>query len=683
MCSNSKGVYVITKIFNKLWILPILILINTPACKKRTAKEKILNNDSALQMTTEEPEKTEELKTDTVTETKVTCATGDWNGSVCITCPENTSWDSKSMTCMGTGISGDKIQCTTGNWNGSKCIVCPDSAPWDATALGCAGVGINSQTANCTTGNWNGSSCILCPSNAPWSSTTLTCVGSGIASNTVSCTTGNWNGRSCVTCPSTATWNATTKTCTVSSTSSGTIACTTGNWNGTSCVTCPSSATWNATTKTCTVSTSSAGQNVCTTGNWDGTTCITCPSIATWNTTTKVCDITASVSGKVVCAPQSFWNGTNCITCPLNSIMNQAATGCIGGTILGVFYANDPAKILGVGVRTQRGVYHDTVLRDAFATNPIASELAKLEKIKTYYNAGIKIIATLRWKESPLPQPGSSLYNEYLQLWEKFLIGYGPYLHAVTLENELIEPYALSDLGMNADKSWKGDTSPPAIDWLRILASKAGTIKRNNPKLSHLLIGTPGIDRLHNNTNPYVNFIYEAFFPWATQDPNIDFIDIHAHVQNLSELHTVLSNVTKANTGKKMLASTEWSQARQVEPWLDKPVASSVPNPRGFAKNIDYLTDSYINKLDLNTWNALVATIGYDPNFIKDAFNAFKAAGYHAVYFGAYTQLGLIHFDTTDIYADKTVVRSATGAIQPNYLILQWFTDLSSSLQTP
>lgn len=387
---------------------------------------------------------------------------------------------------------------------------------------------------------------------------------------------------------------------------------------------------------------------------------------------------------KVTC-PTGFWNGNTCVSCPVHSIMNLNATACIGGTILGVFNSVTPEEVLGVKVRATRRIYGVGQLKRYFAG--AETQVDVLGELKAFHEAGVRVIASVNFiHDAPIPLAGTSLYTENLQIWNQFLTKAGPYLYGVTLQNEPIYECVASDLKIATD-----DTKPPAITWFKKLAADAAALKKTNPKLSHLLIGTPSVGgppMLSPTQNVVASdFIFQSFFPWAASDPNIDFIDIHVHEKNLGDVATLLDIVVKNNSAKKMLFATEWSQAPFSKTWLEQDISSTVPlpspKPATLIKNRDYVEYAYDHPLDLQTWNKLVSTIGYDPNFMKEGFELFKAKGFTAVFYGAYRQYGSMNFDTKQLYTNLTVVPYASGKPQPNYLFPQWFKALSSSLQTP
>lgn len=431
----------------------------------------------------------------------------------------------------------------------------------------------------------------------------------------------------------------------------------------------------------------------CATGTWNGSTCISCPANTTLNETKTECKATAITELDVKCPDKGYWNGTKCITCPVNAVMNLAATGCIGGTILGIFNTSTPQEVIEDKVRATRRIYGASTLIKYFAGNLPNRDI--IQEIKAYYDAGIRVIVSVMWLNnfSPLPSPGTAAYDQNLNMWKQFISQAGPYLYGVALENEPIEQYALSDLGMNEDKSWKGDVNTPAIQWFRTLASAADALRKTNPKLSSLLIGAPAMNRLAS-VSVFDKFKNEACFPWAAADPNIDFIDIHVHVGNLDLLKTALENAASKNTGNKMLVATEWSQAGKADVWFKQAITVPLPSPmptdlkkscnnNTSVCNSDYLTYAYTHPLDLQTWNNLISTVGYDSNYMKDGFELFKAKGFTAVFYGAHRQFGDVFYDAKQLYANLTVVPNAAGKPQPNYEFVKWFTDLSSSLQTP
>jgi len=308
-----------------------------------------------------------------------------------------------------------------------------------------------------------------------------------------------------------------------------------------------------------------------------------------------------------------------------------------------------------------------------------------LQALKTNYKAGIKSIITVSWNLAtpgkPLPPVGSKQYNENLANWDQFILIYGPYLYAVTLDNEPSATYASTDLMSSTGES-------NAIDWFQTLASQTASLRASTPALSNLLIGTPAIWEWENIVNNTPTAFDTAFLTWATQDPNIDFIDTHAHVSQTSDITTLYTYLAKKNVhakpAPKQLACTEWSQSAATTDWLKKtPTVASALNNKAYISSlngarptnrsyISYIESSPSNALDLATWNAFMATAPYDPNFMSDAFEVMKSFNLLFACYGGYLQSGSPYFDTDQLYANKTVV-PLNGNWQPNYNFLEWY----------
>ncbi len=308
-----------------------------------------------------------------------------------------------------------------------------------------------------------------------------------------------------------------------------------------------------------------------------------------------------------------------------------------------------------------------------------------LNQMQALQSAGYKGVISVSWNNSagaPLPGPllppvGSDDYNAKLTAWENFLIACGPSLYAVNIDGEPNLDYQSSDLMSSGNSN--------AINWFQALASVAGRLRASNPSLSHLLIGTPSVADWINIVNNTLTAFDKAYFNWAFNDPNIDLVDVHAHVRGISDIETIFSFLSQKNTNHnpKTLTATEWSQAAAVKNWLQQnPTVSSAqsqnnPAYKKFLNGSPNTNSQYIlfleqNPTDLATWNTFIATAPYDPNFMTEAFESMQSYGllfacYESVFQGSNPNL-----NTRDLYATLTVL-PVQGAAQPNYNFLDWF----------
>jgi len=351
-------------------------------------------------------------------------------------------------------------------------------------------------------------------------------------------------------------------------------------------------------------------------------------------------------------------------------------------TSLGIHSVMDVPMSQALNINTNKFIAYASKLGNP--TQLAAGPKSSLEQLQINQAAGIHTIIQVDWKSetpgTPLPAVGSAEYQQNLATWTQFLLIYGPYIYAVTIDDEPSLTYASSDL-----MSPSGHSN--AIAWFQTLASTAADLRAATPALSHLLIGTPAInwwaDIVYNRLTPYDN----AFLAWATSDPNIDFIDTHAHVVNVDDMTTFFTYLVQLNENSqpspKKITATEWSQAPATAPWLKQaPTVSSATKNVAFKNylnganptNSAYITfvESGTNQLDLGTWNAFVATAPLDPKFMKNAFKTMQSFGLDFACYADYCQGGNPVFDTGELYAQKSVVL-LNGEWQPNFHLLNWY----------
>jgi hypothetical protein len=349
-------------------------------------------------------------------------------------------------------------------------------------------------------------------------------------------------------------------------------------------------------------------------------------------------------------------------------------------TLLGVHSNVTPSQAEQIKIDVVRVIlYGPDILSGNYST--------LLEQMKTLQSAGYKGVISVSWNNypgGPLPGPllppiGSEEYNAKIAAWVNFLTTCGPYLYAVNIDGEPVLNYQSSDLMSSSGQS-------NAIEWFQALASVAGCLRTSHPALSHLLIGTPSISDWINIVNNTLTPYDEAFFQWAVNDPNIDLIDVHAHVRGTSDIESIFSFLSKqinAQPNPKILTATEWSQAAVVRIWLNQhPTVSSAQEQNNPAykeflngspnTNREYVLFLEQNPTDLDTWNTFIATAPYDPNFMTDAFEIMQSynllfACYESVWQGTNPNL-----NTKVLYATLTVA-SVQGVPQPNYKFLNWF----------
>lgn len=317
------------------------------------------------------------------------------------------------------------------------------------------------------------------------------------------------------------------------------------------------------------------------------------------------------------------------------------------------------------------GLHLDTLLNLASHGNfpPLFQNIEDLAK------AGIKVVVTISWNYAahgtPLPVPNSATYNDYVNAWNSFIKLMGPFLFAVVEDNEPQHDYAVSDLLPQSDGTI------PAINWFQTLASNAHNLITQNPDLKYLLVCAPALDDVTTFENPFEH----VFFIWANADPNIDMMDFHSHVTSANDILNLFSYVVR-HTSKKII-TTEWSQSKIALPWLTQQIDQDFAAAHGISSSLtneDFITQCYSIPVDMNTWNAFMATAPYSEDFISNSFSQMESFGVLAAFYGSYQQSGDPHFDTDKLFASLTVTPIAGIESPPNYLFLQWYTALAKTL---
>ena len=355
-------------------------------------------------------------------------------------------------------------------------------------------------------------------------------------------------------------------------------------------------------------------------------------------------------------------NAVRQITLFLAVIMTFAITQNLeaqttSNTLLGVHSTVTPSQAQSLNIEVVRVILYGTDVLSGNYTSLV-------QQMKTLQSAGYKGVVSVSWNNSAgdptpiglLPAVGSEAYNAKLTAWQNFLTTCGPYLYAVNIDGEPVLNYESSDL-----MSPSGHSN--AIEWFQALASEAASLRASNPELAKLLIGTPSISDWINIVNNTLTAYDKAYLNWAFTDPNIDLVDVHAHVRgtsDITQIYSFLSELNNAQTKQKILTATEWSQAAVVANWLNQSPTVGSANPsknQAYKKflngasntNLQYILFLEKNPTDLNTWNTFISTAPYDPNFMTDAFEVMKSdhllfACYESVFQGTNP-----HLNTRDL----------------------------------
>ena len=292
-----------------------------------------------------------------------------------------------------------------------------------------------------------------------------------------------------------------------------------------------------------------------------------------------------------------------------------------------------------------------------------------LQNISNLSKAGIKVVVTVSWNSghfrTPLPQPGSTLYNIDMDTWSRFIKLMGPYLYAVVLDNEPQHDYAIADL------ETQSDGSITAINWFKTLTANAAALRAQNSNLSHLLISSPAL----MDVNSLSGNFEQALFKWVNSDANVNLMDFHAHLAATTDIENLFSYVM-AHTTKKVIV-TEWSQSAAGAEWLKQPVNSAFASAHSISSSLtadNFIKQCYSHPVDAATWNDFIATAPFSPSYISGAFSIMQGLGVQAVFYGSYGQGGSSPvYDADKLFANVTVAPGANGQAQPNYLFLKWY----------
>lgn len=351
-------------------------------------------------------------------------------------------------------------------------------------------------------------------------------------------------------------------------------------------------------------------------------------------------------------------------------------------TLCGCF--NLPSAEMGraIGAQATRLIFRAENLDQQIAAARGGDLPKNFQLVKNLASAGIPVTVTFSWisnRARNLPEPGSAEWQQWLATARNFVRVMGPYLACVTLENEPITSYRLSEFVPRR----AGDA--PAIEWFKALAA---TLRQTAP---HLLISSPALNILWgviDNSHPQWIKPVATFFEWVRKDFNIDVIDVHAHVDGIATMKTVLAYAASQFT--RGIVMTEWSQARSCKQWdllkIDAGFAAKWNRSHSLT-NQGYIAQCESNpaagsgdsRVSLAEWNDFVATAPIDPNFMRDSFNAIRNYGVRMAAYGAAIQYGSPLFDIKDLYANLTMVPGPDGNPQPNYKFLQWFQAMAAT----
>lgn len=286
-----------------------------------------------------------------------------------------------------------------------------------------------------------------------------------------------------------------------------------------------------------------------------------------------------------------------------------------------------------------------------------------------------------------------------------FLNLYGPYLSIFDVENEPNFEYS------TADRTVSGGTAP-AIEWLRTVAQTAQTTIAASPStLGGIRVASGSMVSLYNAyTNPttsgvtYRNSLSGQFLAamlnWADTDPNVDFIDFHAHEASEEQVEQALAYLQGQST--KPLIVTEWSEALavvQTPSWLAQQIssdssdaflaASSLPSSAGVttsSTNAEYIAATYLYPVPSSAWNSFIAVspLAQDPGFLQNVTDLYNRNGVVVETYGDYDQYGDHQYDLKALYANLTVqLDSMTHSYKPNATYVTQFTTLTPTLPAP
>lgn len=339
----------------------------------------------------------------------------------------------------------------------------------------------------------------------------------------------------------------------------------------------------------------------------------------------------------------------------------------------GVFGLRDANKLTSLGAEYTRIIVWDTDIEAIYKEVDNGSSLQNnfyYQQVSSIFNAGIKVIVTVRWPDQNSTDP--ALYDRVplgqdrmssVALLNRFLIDFGPMIEVYSVQNEVggLGPgsYLLSNMQ-------SGPQGIPAIEWWKEIVYHVDSARNHHVTLNHLKISSPAPVLLKKLV--FDNFgipqTYEDFFYQTIDFGNqyCDFVDFHFNKFSLSEHDLALDFITPLV--HVPMISTEWSEVNSAATYVQAEVSDSLRTqavqhnysiPPAPFTNGQLIEQMYSNPAPIGMWNYMVNESNYEENFMILSSKKLFDAGFKVACWNSGWQEGLTDYDLRAFYATKTV----------------------------
>ncbi len=323
-------------------------------------------------------------------------------------------------------------------------------------------------------------------------------------------------------------------------------------------------------------------------------------------------------------------------------------------------------EIKQLGVKNIRLLVTDDQIAELMNNPNSQTSKTHKRKLKQLHSDGVGIILTLRFPENKgetfkfafvenniLESDAMENILHYdripvgndrkmtLELIAQFLDTYGSYINAVQLNNELAGgpgSYSKEQIVV------KTNGVSQAIEWLTVQANHLKKLRGKNPELTNLKIIGPSIagigEYLDGTKFPdyLVTFTHDLI---TFSNQHTDAIDIHLHVRDIDHLKESYDYVHER--AKKPIVVLEWSQAKIIKKWLHEPLNNDI-TPSA-STNLEYLTNSYKQKVTSEQWEKFVESSPIEASFIHEAYEYLKNKNVSYACYAPMRQFGDVFFD--------------------------------------
>ena len=346
---------------------------------------------------------------------------------------------------------------------------------------------------------------------------------------------------------------------------------------------------------------------------------------------------------------------------------------------IGLFNLLDASLAKDLNVQATRFIASDYLLKKELIllndTNNNADTLN--EKTKAFIEVnkeGVPIVLSIIWpnknsKYHRIPEGRDRI--EALEFIKEFLLKVGPYISIYSLNNE---PDIDND---ENDKKYDENHTIKSIEWMKELAAASKEVINNNPEISHLKISSHGFliyEKMKREMTIMEKDFLKAQFDWINNDKNVDFADVHLHVGSVDDMENTIDYMQK-HTNKPLIC-TEWSQAGELDNWIEKKTNKIFADKWGIDSqltNEEFVRLCYKEPVTKEQWDDFIKDVPLDSTFMQVSATTAISKSMIMILYGQYRQFGAPRFDVKQLFASKTVVSGIKYKYHENYDLVKQF----------